>query len=306
MNKPAKILLQTTIAYDQDDWHIGRFSLLAEHLSSLTDQHGQYLYKVATRNREAVATGADPVLAKLEESDFDQLWLFALDLGDGLTAPDCEGITRFRKRGGGVLSTRDHTDMGSSLCTLGGIGAAHYFHSKQPDPDESRRVRDDVYTTYIDWPNYHSGANGDYQKIDAFDHELLRRADGSLIEYFPAHPHEGGIGVPEGVPSASVVATGTSKVTRLPFNLIVAFEDFIDADGSYSGRAIAQSSFHHLVDYNWNTNLGCPSFVDEPPGVEIQREPEKLEDIKQYVANVARWMSSTEYQRTQMAGGRLG
>jgi hypothetical protein len=47
---------------------------------------------------------------------------------------------------------------------------------------------DDQDTLTIDWPNYHSGANGDYQTIAAVDHELLRRPDGSLIEYFPAHP----------------------------------------------------------------------------------------------------------------------
>ena len=30
------------------------------------------------------------------------------------------------------------------MCTIGGIGPAHYFHSKQQDPDESRRGRDEV------------------------------------------------------------------------------------------------------------------------------------------------------------------
>ena len=32
MKNPVKILLQTTIPYAEDDWHIGRFSLLTEHL----------------------------------------------------------------------------------------------------------------------------------------------------------------------------------------------------------------------------------------------------------------------------------
>ena len=41
MSKPIRILLQTTIPNHEDDWHIGRFSLLAEHLRSLTDNHGQ-------------------------------------------------------------------------------------------------------------------------------------------------------------------------------------------------------------------------------------------------------------------------
>ena len=290
MNKQLNILLQTTIPYAEDDWHIGRFSLLTEHLRSLKDESGDSLYEVSARNREANSYGFDPILSTLDESDFDQLWLFALDLGEGLTPTDCAGITRFRQRGGGILSARDHNDMGSSLCTLGGIGTAHYFHSKNPDPDPTRNVRDDPFTTYIDFPNYHSGANGDYQKIDAVDHELLRRADGSMIEYFPAHPHEGAVGVPDD--SARVVATGTSKVTGRDFSLVVVFEHSTDSHGNRLGRAIAESSFHHLVDYNWNTDMGCPSFLEEPPGDEIKRDPEKQNDIKQYVANVARWLNA--------------
>jgi hypothetical protein len=35
--KPIRILLQTTIPTIEDDWSIGRFSLLAGHLASLTD-----------------------------------------------------------------------------------------------------------------------------------------------------------------------------------------------------------------------------------------------------------------------------
>lgn len=290
MNKQVKILLQTTIPYAEDDWHVGRFSLLTEHLRSLKDGAGNLLYDVTTRNRDE-SGGIDPLLSALDETDFDQLWLFALDMGDGLSPADCAGITRFRKRGGGILSVRDHNDMGSSLCTLGGAGAAHYFHSKQQDPDESRNTRDDNETLSIDWPNYHSGANGDFQKVEAVDHPLMKRPDGSLIEYFPSHPHEGAVGVPDGVDSVSVVAISKSKVTGRPFNLVVAFENIVDTHGNVCGRAIAESSFHHLVDYNWNIESGCPPFLEEPPGDEYKREPEKLNDIRQYVANAAAWLS---------------
>jgi len=280
-----KILLQTTIPYTEDDWNIGRFSLLRDHLRSLDG------FEIVTRNREVDADGNDVVLSKLDESDFDQLWLLAVDTGSGLTPTDCAAITRFRQRGGGILSTRDHNDLGSSLCTLGGIGAAHYFHSKNPDPDPERRVRDDQDTTSIDYPNYHSGSNGDYQTITVIEsHELLKRMDGSAIEYFPAHPHEGGVGAPENS-AASVIAIGTSKVSGRPFNLIVAFEKGHDRHGNECGRAIAESSFHHLVDYNWDTDLGCPTFLEEPPGDGYKKNPDALNDIKRYVENAARWLS---------------
>jgi hypothetical protein len=295
MKRPIRILLQTTIPAIEDDWHIGRFSLLCEHLSSLTDQTGHALCEVTTRNRETNMDGNDELLSRLDATDFDELWLFAVDAGDGLTVADCQGITRFRQRGGGILATRDHQDLGSSLCTLGGVGRAHFFHSKHQDPDETRHARDDQDTKDISWPNYHSGSNGDYQRVTPVEpmHELMRNpsSPSGHIEYFPAHPHEGGVGVPEGENHARVIATGTSQITKRPFNLIVAFEQERDSHGHLLGRAVAESSFHHFVDYNWDTSMGCPSFVAEPPGDQLRREPEKLEDVKTYVRNLALWLA---------------
>ncbi|HYX30557.1 MAG TPA: hypothetical protein VE863_18615 [Pyrinomonadaceae bacterium] len=298
MSKPVKILLQTTIPSIEDDWNIKRFSLLRDHLSSLRDDQGGALYDVTTRDRETNEDGNDNLLRALDTSDFEELWLFAVDQGDGLSVADCESITRFRQRGGGILTTRDHQDLGSSLCTLGGDGRAHFFHTRHPDPDESRHVRDDQDTKDVSWPNYHSGSNGDYQKIEALKpiHEVLRNPHNTsgVIEYFPAHPHEGAVGIPEGEQHANVIATGTSQVTGRAFNLIVAFERARDSHGNLLGRAIAESSFHHLVDYNWDTSMGCPSFLLEPPGNQIDREPEKLNDVKTYVANVAAWLAMRE------------
>jgi len=292
MAKPKKILLQTTILFTEDDWHIGRFSYLHKYLASLRDENGDHLYIVAARDRETNDEGDDPVLLGLPTTDLDELWLFAVDTGDGLSPNDCAAITRFRQLGGGLLTTRDHFDLGSSLCTLGGVGAAHYFHSRNPDPDPDRNKRDDRITTNIDFPNYHSGANGDYQKIKPLEpHELLKRKDGSLIEFFPAHPHEGGVGVPPDDPSAKVIAGGTSRATDRPFNLIVAFERSVDKHGNHLGRAIAESSFHHLVDYNWDVDSGCPSFVQEAPGDGYKKNPDALNDVHQYVANAAKWLA---------------
>ncbi len=288
---PIRILLQTTIPHIADDWHIGRFALLREHLAALRAETGHALCAVTARDRAADAQGNDPVLSKLDELPFDELWLFAVDTGDGLSEQDCAGITRFRQRGGGLFVTRDHEDLGSSVCTLGGVGAAHHFHTQNPDPDPARCSRDDEATTAINWPNYHSGSNGDYQRINAVApaHPLLLRDDagGGQIEFFPAHPHEGAVSAPADAPHARVIATGQSKITQRQFNLIVAFE----RTAAGEGRAIAASSFHHLVDYNWDTNAGCPSFLAELPGDEIAREPARLADIKTYVRNAARWLA---------------
>src|SRR5258706_16105478 len=102
MTKPIRILLQTTIPFVEDDWHISRFSLLRDQLASLRDEAGNPLCSVTTRDRESDAAGNDRVLSALDLSDFDELWLFAIDTGAGLTEADCQGITRFRRRGGGI------------------------------------------------------------------------------------------------------------------------------------------------------------------------------------------------------------
>ncbi len=99
--------------------------------------------------------------------------------------------------------------------------------------------------------------------------------------------------MPEDEEHAQVIATGESKVTHRPFNLIVAFDSAPDEHGNTLGRGLAESSFHHFVDYNWNTGMGCPSFLEEPPGDGYKRNPQALEDIKTYVRNVAVWLSGS-------------
>ncbi|HYC96890.1 hypothetical protein [Brevundimonas sp.] len=277
-----KILLQTTITPTADDWHIGRFARLASHLAALPG------VEVVARDRAVPGGETDPVLAGLPGSDFDQLWLFAVDAGDGLNGEECAAIAAFRDRGGGLMITRDHMDLGASVCTLGGVGDAHYFHSSSQDPDPERNRRDDVETGYIDFPNYHSGANGDWQTIRPVGevHPLLRDTDGKVLERLPAHPHEGGVGAPASQPDARVIAVGTSKVTGRPFNIAVAFEG-----GNGKGRGVAQSTFHHFADYNWDPRDGCPSFVDEPPGDAMVRDPEALRQTQRYMTNLAGWLS---------------
>lgn len=289
MERPIRILLQTTIPKSEDDWTIERFSLLRDYLASLKDEAENLLCEVTARNRES--NEDDPVLSNLDRSNFDELWLFAVDIGAGLTEKECAAIAQFRKRGGGVLVARDHQDLGACICQLDGIGAANFFHTHNPDPDESRRCIDDPYTTYISWPNYHSGSNGDYQKITPVEpiHELLHNPASpcGVIEFFPAHPHEGGVGVPADEKNARVIAIGKSLITNRPFNLAVAFE------GATLGRAVSESTFHHFADYNWDTEMGCPSFVDEPAGDGINKEPRALEDIKTYVRNLALWLAGS-------------
>jgi hypothetical protein len=286
---PIKVLLQTTIPTTADDWSIARFSLLGQFLREQR-RHGAPLFEVTMRDRESLGA-PDPVLSTLDQSRFDEMWLFAVDAGDGLTPEDCAAISRFRNQGRGLLVTRDHMDLGSSICELGGVGEAHHFHSRNLDPDPARRVPDDSITTNISWPNFHSGANGDYQVIRAIAplHPVLRNpaAAGGAIRFLPSHPHEGDVSAPTNQ-NARVIAEGTSKSTGRPFNIAVAFEPTAG-----SGPAIAESSFHHFVDYNWDLSRGRPSFVTEPPGASLAQEPNALADTHRYVLNVALWLAGS-------------
>jgi hypothetical protein len=282
------VLIQTTTPLRPDDWSVDSLTLLREELEAQG-------VSVTARNREAVDGGPDPVIARIDRSDFDELWLFALDVDGGITADECAAIERFRRRGGGLLTVRDHQDMGASICCLTSVGAANHFHSRNCEADASRRREDDRETATISWPNYHSGRNGDYQRIAAVEpvHPLLRdpRRPGRTLGYFPAHPHEGAVSAPPGDPSARVVAMGCSTASGRPFNLVVAFERSVDAGGNRLGRAAAHSSFHHFADYNWDTRRGAPSFVVEPEGTGMASNPQAAADIRSYVGNLARWLA---------------
>lgn len=292
MRGPIRILLQTTIPATVDDWSIARFSLLADHLRTIQDQSGQRIFDVTARDRDALGA-PDSVLSILDRGHFDQLWLFAVDTGNGLTPDDCNAITRFRNNGGGLLVTRDHMDLGSSICALGGVGAAHHFHTRNVDPDALKEV-DDPYTTNILWPNFHSGANGDFQTIEAQAplHPVLSNPQSPTgsIRYLPSHPHEGAVSAPPGQ-SARVIATGRSQITGRVFNLAVAFES-----ESGNGRAVAESTFHHFTDYNWRPALGAPSFVTEPVGDALAGNPTAMADVHRYARNIALWLANLPVQ----------
>jgi hypothetical protein len=281
---PIRILLQTTIVSARNDWCISRFELLANFLREQKDQSGNPLFAVTTRDRGS-RDGPDPVLSTLHRGDFDEMWLFAVDTASGLRPEECEAISEFRRSGRGLLVARDHMDLGSSVCNLEGVGAAHHFHTKNPILLE----RDDPYTTYIDWPNFHSGANGDFQQVEVVGdtHPVLvdmTSATGA-VRFLPSHPHEGAVSAPPDQ-GARVIARGRSKVTGRSFNLAVAFEALRG-----NGRAIAESSFHHFADYNWNPRWGCPTFVDEPAGDAMLREPAALASVHRYVRNLATWLA---------------
>src|ERR1700682_990711 len=62
---PTRILVKTTIGPVADDCHVGRFSLLTEHLRSLKDSASGVLYDIVARDRNGNQNGDDTDLLQL-------------------------------------------------------------------------------------------------------------------------------------------------------------------------------------------------------------------------------------------------
>lgn len=250
-----KILLQTTTSRYDDDWHVGKFAKLALVLTG--DGH-----LVVSRSREPDAQGDDPILSSLANSDFDQLWLMAVDRGNALSPSDVRAILRFRERGGGVLTARENENVGASLLNLGVLGAINHFRSYNRERSRGLERR--------------RSPGPEHRRIVAVEpvHEVLRspNSPSGLVEVFPAHPNEGAISVPTDMPYARAIAASANGGRMA--NLAIAIENEPSCDGRNCGRAIAISSVHHFTDPVWG----------------LIEEAGQLEAYQDYARNIARWL----------------
>src|SRR5262249_30312349 len=141
-----RILFKTTIPFIEDDWHVGRFSLVQRHLRSLIGADGSARYQVDARDRVENGAGDDVDLRDAGEGAYDQMWLVGTASTGALTQGDVDAIDRFRRSGGGLLLTRDHQDLGSCLCRIPIVGMAEHFQRVNPETEASRRRVDDTET----------------------------------------------------------------------------------------------------------------------------------------------------------------
>src|SRR5215472_16466212 len=272
MTRSIRILLQASIPYTEDDWHVGRFSLLREELSKVAD--------VLARNREPDARGDDPILSKISRSDFDELWLLGVDGGTALSTRDCAAIDAFHKAGGGILTAGDHQNMGMWLRRIGGVGAAHYFHNPEfCEPDPNRLSPDDRETATISWPNYHSGSNGDLQPIPSPSSRSIRC-------YASRHPQ----------PNPSVFFQLTRTKGRWGFRrMSLAPKPSL---GARAYRAAASStSSSHSIDALAHQAVRSRNraFITSPITTGTSREERRASSPKnrgtRYETNLERWMT---------------
>jgi len=160
-----KILLQTTIQHARMTGLSRGFQSWQIFFRKIEDETGTRLFGITARDRENLASGDDRILSKLDETDFDQLWLFGVDVGGGLGG-------WIARRSADSVSVAAPSLLRATIKTWG-FPFAHSAASVPritstpgtPNPIPNGVFADDIETPGISWPNYHSGSNGDFQRV---------------------------------------------------------------------------------------------------------------------------------------------
>ena len=163
---PIKVLLQTTIPTTADDWIYRAFQSARTILARAAAPRRAPVRGDDARPRKSWRTRSRALHARSER--FDEMWLFAVDVGDGLTAAGLRGDFAFSEAGPRPAGHAGSHGFGILDLRFGEASARRItFIAATSTPMPARRAPDDSITTSISWPNFHSGANGDYQEIRA-------------------------------------------------------------------------------------------------------------------------------------------
>ena len=287
MGAAPQALLLSTIATDPNDWHIGRFSLLADMIR----RAGQELDPSFSLNISDYPTSdseRQTLQADLAAGRYSQVWLIAPDMDNGPDPGFFRALETAVKAGTDLVIARDHTDLGCCLLELkdclGDVGQTQTFQRTWTNLPKDREYADPDSAAIVT-PCVVTGQNGGVQICrQRAEHPLLNFASmipGHLV--IPAHPHEGVI---RKVAASQTVLLSSFSITsgREQTTAIVD-----EADGR--GMVIHHSTFHHFADYNLDVAAGAPDFVLDPPSTQIADSPDLLNDIKAYVRSVVHYAS---------------
>ena len=285
MGAAPQALLLSTIATDSNDWHIGRFSLLADMIR----RAGQELDPSFSLNISDYPTSdseRQTLQADLAAGRYSQVWLIAPDMDNGPDPGFFRALETAVKAGTDLVIARDHTDLGCCLLELkdclGDVGQTQTFQRTWTDLPRDREYADAACAAIVT-PCVVTGQNGGVQICrQRAEHPLLNFASmipGHLV--IPAHPHEGVI---RKVAASQTVLLSSFSITsgREQTTAIVD-----EADGR--GMVIHHSTFHHFADYNLDVAAGAPDFVLDPPSKQIADSPALLNDIQAYVRSVVHY-----------------
>ena len=212
-------------------------------------------------------------------------------MGDGLSPGDAAGIVRFRERGGGVLTARDHQDLGSSLSASARSAASTTSTPTTPSRDAQR---DDQDNPDISWPNYHSGANGDYQPVFVVEPvtTCCDRPEGQRSHRVVPRPPARGIGrrrrnaVRAGRRPGRSTVTGRTSTWRSPST---ARRPPTAAPGPRRGVLHVPPLRRHELGHRRRRAV----VRDRPAATRSSAIPLGSTTFKDYVRNIARWLDES-------------
>jgi hypothetical protein len=287
----------------------GPFYGLKQVLATLTaDPYHWVRFEVTTVHRHtdpsADHDGLD-LAAALQLGDFDELWIYSIQSGPALTAPELAAARHFMDvHNGGVLITGDHANLGMAFGNLPRAGKMRQLPAPPASPPS--------WNTTL-----RSGANPTFEFADQSDSTpqplsltwywggfLARRPHPLLcsplgpIDIFPDHEHEGEAVAPAPVPTsewpggvaAEVIARGTIVDPSGDVGRQVGVLSAYDGHAASVGRIVADSTWHHHFDINLRGELGDPTrtgFVN--PGTDAWLS--SATKIEHYFLNAAIWLA---------------
>jgi len=303
---------------------------LSRFVSTLknTTIHGM---KPTVVTRPRFANAPDDAFDDLAISTFDVIFLFGINTtGDPLSGPALDRVKEFMQDGGGVFATGDHEDLGTGMSgAIPRVRNMRYWAlAETPNASDASRLTTNLsgvdrvfeFDDQADNQPQRLYANfaipSDYLLFTTFPpvstkvrlpHPLVRMADGSALDVYPDHAHEGECRIPTDFsttfdldgqtlaewpnqsffarPRPRAVAStmsfgngfdspGKDAVAPRAFISIAAY----NGQAANVGRVVTDATWHHYVNINLNGML-----VGNMPNADLQR-------IQNYWSNLATWL----------------
>jgi hypothetical protein len=279
----------------------------------------------ASRVNDASADAAfrNKTLDAVNLADYDEVWFFGLErLPSVLSTAEINAMRAFMDKGGGVLVTGDHEDLGAAIASAipragkmrawsaGAPPVSGPFHHSTlrqgHDPgyvfnDQSDDVPQVIrYRRYpLPWTHWWA--------LRSAPHPVLCGPDGP-IDVLPDHMHEGLVTIPTSLPASEwpskagfqpqpeAIAWGKIEepglaVSGTEFAVLGAYDGHL-AD---VGRIVGDSTWHHWFDINLIGDNGA--VIGDTAGFDVPTGAAALKKIEAYFLNVAIWLAPPAKQK---------
>lgn len=250
-------------------------------------------------------------------ADFDEVWFFGLSgQPNRLSAAEISALQAFMDKGGGVLMTGDHEDLGAGIGSE--VPRAGKMRSWSPTdapvfgPEHHSTLREGHDPGYVfndqsdDVPQViryrrYPLPSFSWWQLRSAPHPVLCGPDGPL-NMLPDHMHEGLVTIPASFPAGE----WPSKLGFQPRPQVIAWARIEEPDlnvsgtefpviGAYDGhradvgRIVADATWHHWFDINLIGDGGA--VVGDTAGFDVPSGLAALKKIEAYFLNVAIWLA---------------